>query len=275
MYVTYAIWLTLSVGIRVSLRTVTSPRRRARPSPDSSHLPKLPSTAKLPNGAKSRAPLVLGALRELYPDARTELEFRTPFELLVATVLSAQATDVSVNAATPALFAAYPDAAALSQAEPEDIEPYIRRIGLYRAKAKNLALLARQLMERHGGEVPNDFDAVVALAGAGRKTANVVLSNAYGRPAIAVDTHVGRLSRRLGLSLQTNPDKVEADLMRLFKAEDWIFLHHALILHGRRVCIARRPLCEACQMAHFCPKIGVEERGVAPKSVVASRSKAH
>ncbi|GHG03295.1 endonuclease III [Deinococcus piscis] len=199
-------------------------------------------------------------MRELYPDARTELEFRTPFELLVATVLSAQATDVSVNAATPALFAAYPDAAAMSLAEPEDIEPYIRRIGLYRAKAKNLARLARQLMERHGGEVPDDFDAVVALAGAGRKTANVVLSNAYGRPAIAVDTHVGRLSRRLGLSTQQDPDKVEVDLMRLFPEGDWIFLHHALILHGRRICLARRPLCEQCLMASFCPKVGVDPR---------------
>ncbi len=203
---------------------------------------------------------MLAALRRLYPDARTELQFRDPFELLVATVLSAQATDVSVNAATPALFAAYPDAAAMSLAEPEDIEPYIRSIGLYRAKAKNLATLARQLMERHGGEVPNDFDAVVALAGAGRKTANVVLSNAYGRPAIAVDTHVGRLSRRLGLSAQTDPNRVEADLMRLFPEEDWIFLHHALILHGRRVCLARRPLCGQCALAEFCPRIGVEPR---------------
>ena len=118
--------------------------------------------------------------------------------------------------------------------------------------------LAGQLLQRHGGEVPNDFEAVVALAGAGRKTANVVLSNAYGRPAIAVDTHVGRLSRRLGLSAQTNPDKVEADLMALFPEERWIFLHHALILHGRRVCTARRPLCSTCAMAAFCPRVGVE-----------------
>ncbi|ADY26486.1 endonuclease III [Deinococcus proteolyticus MRP] len=230
---------------RCSLSSVTSPSRK-KPVP------------RLPAGARLRAPQVLASLRALYPDARTELEFRTPFELLVATVLSAQATDVSVNAATPALFAAYPDAAAMSLAEPEDIEPYIRRIGLYRAKAKNLAKLARQLTERHGGEVPDDFEAVVALAGAGRKTANVVLSNAYGRPAIAVDTHVGRLSRRLGLSAQTDPDRVEADLMRLFAEGEWIFLHHALILHGRRICVARRPLCSQCIMANFCPKVGVD-----------------
>ncbi|KEF33990.1 MULTISPECIES: endonuclease III [Deinococcus] len=211
----------------------------------------------LPEGAPARAPLVLAALEALYPDARTELNFRTPFELLVATVLSAQATDVSVNAATPALFARYPDAPALAQATPEDIEPYIRSIGLYRSKARNLAALARLLVERHGGEVPSDFDAVVALPGVGRKTANVVLSNAYGFPAIAVDTHVGRLARRLGLSAQTHPDRVEADLARLFPRERWVFLHHALILHGRRVCLARKPRCPECAMAGFCPKVGV------------------
>ncbi|WP_288404187.1 endonuclease III [uncultured Deinococcus sp.] len=213
---------------------------------------------RLPTGAKARAPQVLGALETLYPDARTELDYRSPFELLVATVLSAQATDVSVNAATPALFARYPDAHALSTASPEDIEPYIRRIGLYRGKARNLAALARLLVERHGGEVPDDFAAVVALPGAGRKTANVVLSNAYGYPAIAVDTHVGRLARRLGLSTQTHPDKVEADLERLFPRGRWVFLHHALILHGRRVCAARRPLCGECVMRPFCPQIGVD-----------------
>lgn len=216
-----------------------------------------PAPSRLPSGAKARAPLVLVALETLYPDARTELEFRSPFELLVATVLSAQATDVSVNAATPALFARYPDAHALSRAEPEDIEPLIRSIGLYRGKARHLAALARLLVERHGGEVPNDFDAVVALPGAGRKTANVVLSNAYGYPAIAVDTHVGRLSRRLGLSVQTTPDKVELDLQRLFPRGRWVFLHHALILHGRRICHARKPQCPACEMRAFCPKVGV------------------
>ncbi|SMB88874.1 endonuclease III [Deinococcus hopiensis] len=216
------------------------------------------SPSRLPAGAKARAPLALAALEALYPDARTELNFRNPFELLVATVLSAQATDVSVNAATPALFERYADAYAMGRATPEDVEPLIRSIGLYRGKARNLVALAALLVERHGGEVPNDFDAVVALPGAGRKTANVVLSNAYGYPAIAVDTHVGRLSRRLGLSLQNNPDKVEADLQRLFPRERWVFLHHALILHGRRVCHARNPRCSACELREFCPRIGVE-----------------
>ncbi len=210
---------------------------------------------------KKRAADILAGLQELYPDARTELDFRNPFELLVATVLSAQATDVSVNAATPALFAAYPDAQALSRATPEEVEPYVRSIGLYRGKARNLVALAGLLLERHGGEVPDDFGAVVALPGAGRKTANVVLSNAYGYPAIAVDTHVGRLARRLGLSGQSNPDKVETDLQALFPRERWVFLHHALILHGRRVCNARKPLCSACTLAPLCPRVGVLSSG--------------
>jgi endonuclease III len=213
--------------------------------------------SKPPPKLRRRATEVLTELEAAYPGARTELEFRTPFELLVATVLSAQATDVSVNAATPKLFAAYPDAEAMSTAAPEDIEPYIKSIGLYRGKARHLTALARLLQERHGGVVPNDFDAVVALPGAGRKTANVVLSNAYGFPAIAVDTHVGRLARRLGLSKHEGPDKVERDLQKLFPRERWVFLHHALILHGRRVCNARKPLCSACTLSGLCPRIGV------------------
>ncbi|PYE56451.1 endonuclease III [Deinococcus yavapaiensis] len=211
----------------------------------------------LPESSSHRASAVLSLLEGLYPDARTELEFKSPFELLVATVLSAQATDKSVNAATPALFSKYPTAFELAQASPEDVEPLIKTIGLYRNKAKNLVGLAIRLVERHGGQVPNDFDAVTALPGAGRKTANVVLSNAFGVAAIAVDTHVGRLSRRLGLSEHTNPDKVERDLQRLFPSERWTFLHHALILHGRRVCLARKPLCGECLIASVCPRIGV------------------
>ena len=223
--------------------------------------PTKPKRTPRPAALKRRAGAILAALEAAYPDARTELEYRSPFELLIATVLSAQATDKSVNAATPALFAAYPDAAALSAAPVAAVEALIKSIGLYRSKAKNLVALAGLLTERHGGEVPNDFEAVIALPGAGRKTANVVLSNAYGLAAIAVDTHVGRLSRRLGLSSQMNPDKVEIDLQGLFPTERWVFLHHALILHGRRVCLARKPLCSSCTLESVCPKLGVEVSG--------------
>ena len=200
-----------------------------------------------------RATFVLKELKKLYPDARTELSFSNPFELLISTILSAQATDVSVNAATPALFKDYPTAEALSTALPEEIEPYIKTIGLYRNKAKNIVKTSKDLAEKHKGEVPNDFDALLALAGVGRKTANVVLSNAYNYPAIAVDTHVGRLARRLGFSKEDNPDKVEKDLQKAFPKTEWIFLHHALILHGRRVCESRKPQCQACSMSKHCP----------------------
>jgi len=201
----------------------------------------------------TRAEAILAELRNRYPDAKTELSHRNPFELLISTILSAQATDKSVNAASPALFARYPDAPAMAQATPEEIEPYIRSIGLYRNKAKNCVATARALSERFGGRVPEDFDAILSLPGVGRKTAAVVLANAFGRPAIAVDTHVGRLSRRLGLSQATNPDRVQRDLEATFPQESWIFLHNALIFHGRRVCLAKVPACEVCTLSPLCP----------------------
>jgi len=202
---------------------------------------------------RERAQIVLEQLRVDFPEAKTELSHRSPFELLISTILSAQATDISVNAATPALFATYPNAAAMAQATPADIEPYIKTIGLYRKKAKNCVATSQKLVADFDGDVPNDFDALVTLPGVGRKTANVVLASAFGRPAIAVDTHVGRLARRLKFSNHDNPDKVEADLEKLFPEEDWIFTHHALILHGRRVCHARKPNCEACSVSALCP----------------------
>lgn len=204
----------------------------------------------------ARASRVLATLQDLYPDAASELDFRSPFELLVATILSAQATDVSVNAATPALFDAFPDAPAMAAATPEELEPYVKTIGLFRSKAKNLVATARLLVERHDGRVPHAFDELLALPGVGRKTANVVASNAFGRPGIAVDTHVGRLARRLRFSRHDDPTKVERDLEALFPREAWIFLHHALILHGRRVCHARAPACDACRLAPDCPSAG-------------------
>jgi endonuclease III len=200
-----------------------------------------------------RALLALEYLHELYPDATTELRHSSHFELLIATILSAQATDKSVNEASPALFKKYPDAFALAQASPEEVMPLIRNIGLYRNKAKNIVATAKALAEQFNGEVPNDFEAITRLPGVGRKTANVVLSNAFGRPAIAVDTHVGRLARRLAFSQHENPDKVEKDLEQLFPQDQWIFAHHALILHGRRVCFARKPNCVACLLNALCP----------------------
>lgn len=202
---------------------------------------------------RGRAAEALARLRLLYPNARTELEYRTPFELLISVILSAQATDVSVNQAAPALYGRYPDAFALAAATPEEVEPFISRIGLYRSKARNIVATARLLVERHGGNVPEDYDALLALPGVGRKTANVVSGTLFGRPSIAVDTHVGRLARRLGFSREERPDRVERDLERLFPEEDWVFVHHALILHGRRVCTARNRKCENCVLNDICP----------------------
>jgi endonuclease III len=221
---------------------------RRRPDPVPFPMPRESQAAR-----KLRAAAVLEGLRACYPDAKTELDFATPFHLVIATLLSAQATDVSVNAATPALFARYPTPEAMGAATPEEVEPYVKTIGLYRNKAKHAVAAARLIVERFGGEVPRTVEELVTLPGVGRKTANVVVANAYGIPAIAVDTHVGRLARRLGFSRHEDPDRVELDLQKLFPPEQWVFLHHALILHGRRVCIARRPACERCAVAELCP----------------------
>ena len=193
------------------------------------------------------------ALAEAYPDADTELHFSTPLELLVATVLSAQSTDLRVNAVTPALFARYPDAAAYAAADRAELEGMIQTIGLYRSKAASIQGLAQAICDRHGGEGPTTLDELVALPGVGRKTANVVLGNAFGVPGITVDTHVGRLARRFGWTSQTAPVKVEADLMRLFPQSEWTDLSHRMILHGRRVCHARKPACDSCPLASMCP----------------------
>ena len=192
-------------------------------------------------------------LRAAYPDARCALDHQDPFQLVVATILSAQCTDARVNLTTPALFARFPDAASLAAARVEDLEALIKSTGFYHNKAKNLIGLGQALMARHGGEVPSDPAALGALPGVGQKTANVVLANAFGMPALAVDTHIFRVARRLGLSRATTPEKVEADLCRHFPRQDWIELHHQLIFHGRRTCDARRPDCAACPLLDLCP----------------------
>ena len=221
---------------------------------------------------QARALRILTGLHALYPDARTELDFRTPFQLLIATILSAQATDVSVNLATPALFEAFPDAATLAQAEPRDVEGYIRTIGLFRTKARNVVATSMLLVERFAGEVPSEMETLTSLPGVGRKTANVVLANAFGVPTIAVDTHVGRVARRLGLTTHTDPDKVEKGLQKLFPDNEWVFLHHGLILHGRRVCKARNPLCDECALCADCPSCGKFARPAKDK-VVGTRQR--
>ena len=206
-------------------------------------------------------------LTELYPDAHCELDHRNAFELLCATILSAQCTDARVNLVTPTLFARYADAATLAGARQEDVEEIIRSTGFFRNKAKSLIGMALAVVERHGGTIPRAMDDLRTLPGVGRKTANVILGNAYGiNEGVTVDTHVGRLSRYLGLTKHDDPEKVEQDLMRLAPREEWTLLSHLLIFHGRRVCIARRPQCDRCVLADLCPSAFVAP-GAPPKPV--------
>lgn len=200
-----------------------------------------------------RARRVNRILAEEYPDARCELDYRNPFELVVATVLSAQCTDVQVNRVTPALFAAFPDARALAAAPRDRLEDLIRSTGFFHAKAESLLALSRGLVERFDGVVPRRLDDLVTLRGVGRKTANVVLGNAFAVPGIPVDTHVGRLARRLGLTTNATPEAVERDLMALYPRSEWTQLSHRLIFHGRRRCTARNPRCAECPVRALCP----------------------
>ncbi|WP_066588058.1 endonuclease III [Corynebacterium provencense] len=195
-------------------------------------------------------------LAEEYPDAHCELNFTNPLELLVATVLSAQCTDRRVNQVTPALFAAYPDAAAYAGASPAALEELIRPTGFFRNKASNLIRAGAVLTERYGGEVPRTMEELVALPGVGRKTANVILGNAFGVPGFPVDTHVGRLVRRLGLTEQTDPVAVEREITAMVEKKEWTMFSHRLIFHGRRVCHSRRAACGVCVLARLCPSAG-------------------
>ena len=201
---------------------------------------------------------MLDLLRAEYPEAGCALEHVDTFELLVAVVLSAQTTDVSVNKVTPQLFAAYPDAKALAAADPEDVIELIRTIGMYKTKSKNIINLARQLWEQYDGIVPEDYDALVGLPGVGRKTANVVLAEGFGHQKIAVDTHVFRVSNRIGLAEAKDVLKTEYALMDILPEDRWTEAHHLLIFHGRRCCSARKPACDRCPIASLCRKVGVE-----------------
>ncbi|WP_371862752.1 endonuclease III [Cellulomonas xylanilytica] len=206
-----------------------------------------------------RARRVDRALAVRYPDAHCELDFTSPFELLVATVLSAQTTDVRVNLTTPILFARYPDAAALAAANPEEVEEILKPTGFFRAKTRSVMGLSQALVERFGGEVPGRLKDLVTLPGVGRKTANVVLGNAFGIPGITTDTHVMRLSKRLGYTTSDDPLVVEQELGALLPRRDWTMASHRLIFHGRRTCFARKPACGACPVASLCPSAGIGE----------------
>jgi endonuclease-3 len=206
-----------------------------------------------------RARRINRILAERYPDAHAELDFTSPLELLVATVLSAQTTDVRVNQVTPQLFSRYPTAADYAGADRAELERIIQPTGFFRAKSDTLVKLGAKLVEDFGGEVPKRLEQLVTLPGVGRKTANVVLGNAFGIPGITVDTHFGRLSRRFGWTVSEDPVVVEQDVAALFPKRDWTMLSHRVIFHGRRTCHARKPACGACPVAQLCPSYGIGE----------------
>ena len=204
--------------------------------------------------AAKRAPEIYRRLHGEYPDATCALDHRNPYELLVATILSAQCTDKRVNMVTPALFEKYPDAPSMAAADPEHLQEMIKSTGFFRNKTKSLLGMSTKIAEAHGGRVPATMEELVKLPGVGRKTANVVLGNAFDtNVGVVVDTHVSRLSQRLALSRESDPVKIEQDLMKLFPQEQWTMLSHLLISHGREICDARRPLCEKCVVNDLCP----------------------
>jgi endonuclease-3 len=209
---------------------------------------------------KRRARKIDSKLAALYPDAKCALDHETPLQLLVATILSAQCTDVRVNLVTPALFARYRSVRDFAEADIGELEQAIKSTGFFRNKARNIKACCQGIVAQHRGEVPRTLEELVPLPGIGRKTANVILGNAFDVPGITVDTHVGRLSRRLALSQHHDPVKVEHDLMELIPRKDWTMFSHHLILHGRQVCFARKPNCEGCVVNKLCPKVGVTEK---------------
>ncbi|WP_418202236.1 endonuclease III [Arthrobacter crystallopoietes] len=212
-----------------------------------------------PLALKRRARRINKILAEQYPYAVAELDFRNPFELLVATVLSAQTTDVRINATTPALFARYPDARAMAEADEAELQEMLRPTGFFRAKTASVLALSNRIVDEFDGEVPGRLEDLVTLPGVGRKTANVVLANAFGVPGISVDTHFGRLARRFGWTDATDAVKVEFDVAELFEPKDWTMVSHRVIFHGRRICHARKPACGVCPVAALCPSFGEGE----------------
>jgi endonuclease-3 len=234
-----------------------SPPRQSAQQPVAPTEPVASSQSQL--ALTRRARRINRILAETYPDAHCELDFGTPLELVVATILSAQCTDARVNLVTPTLFATYRTAADYAGADRAELEVLIQPTGFFRAKTNSLIGLGQALVERYDGEVPDRLEQLVTLPGVGRKTANVVLGNAFGKPGITVDTHFGRLARRFGWTTETDPDKVEAEVGALFPRRDWTMLSHRLIWHGRRICHSRKPACGACPIAALCPSYGEGE----------------
>jgi endonuclease-3 len=228
-----------------------APQRPGRPTRPKAR----PAARRAP---AARAPEIFERLAAVYPDAHCALDFQNPFQLLVATILSAQCTDKRVNMVTPRLFATYPTPAALAAAKQEDVEELVKSTGFFRNKAKSLLGVSAAIEGRHGGEVPATMEALVELPGVGRKTANVILGNAFGRnDGVVVDTHVTRVSGRLGLTKHEDPVKIEQDIAKLFPPEQWTLLAHLLIEHGRRICEARAPQCSRCPVGDLCPSFGI------------------
>jgi len=212
----------------------------------------------IPAEIKQYAAKIARILREHYPDAKCELDYETPLQLLIATILSAQCTDERVNLVTKSLFRKYPDAAAYANAPQKDLEREIQSTGFYHNKAKSIQSCCQSLLERYKGEIPQDIEKMIELPGIGRKTANVVLGAAYGiASGIVVDTHVTRVSQRMGLTQEKNPERIEKDLMGQFPRKEWIAISNRMVHHGRYVCTARKPQCDTCPLAGLCPRIGV------------------
>ncbi len=226
------------------------------------------------NPKRKHAAAIVQELAQLYPEAHCALTFASPLQLLIATILSAQCTDKRVNLVTPALFARYPDAAAFAQADPAELQQLIRSTGFFRNKASNIIRCCQMIVTRFNGQVPGTMAELIQLPGVARKTANVVLGNAFQTPGIPVDTHVGRLSRRLGLTVQKNPVKVERDLNALIPEDEWSLFGHRMIFHGRQVCHARKPLCAECTLSPLCPRIGVSDKPKRKKRAAKSRTPA-
>jgi len=249
----------------------TAARRAPDASPPKPPWPKIPYPRRTVTKAVARAELAL--LEGAYPEPKTALHYESPFTLLIAVILSAQCTDARVNLTTPALFAAYPSPAALAGAPLEDVERLVKSCGFFRMKAKNIVAAARAIAERHGDEVPQEREALEALPGVGRKTASVVLSVAFAASAFAVDTHVFRVSRRLGLTLGTTPLAVERDVVKLVPPEKHRHAHHWLILHGRTTCKAPVPLCPSCLVRELCPSAPIVSTAVRTKAASAAKAR--